>query len=1261
MNENNSAEGGENKENVHFFPVVAIGASAGGVEAITELLQNLSPDNGIGYVYIQHLDSEHKSALVPILQRVTTMQVNEVKEGMQVQTDHIFIIPPNVNLTIENGVFQLSKREPHPARHSPIDEFFLSLADNHKAGCIGVILSGTASDGTIGLKAIRQAGGLTYAQDDSALFHSMPASAIAEEAVDLVLSPKAIAENLNELSKKGDLLHSIQLFDRQFDSTSETGNYDFENLKTEEINELLHLIKDTLGVNFINYKTNTIRRRIAKRMLVHKLAALSEYIEFCHNNRNELDILYGDFLINVTHFFRDKEAVDYLQKELLPEILKNKSTTDPLRIWVPACSSGEEAYSMSILIAEVLEERNYRRAVQIFATDLSEAAIAKARVGLYSASDVTGVSDRRLDKYFTKVDGHYRISKRIRDICVFAPHNILKDPPFSNVDLISCCNLLIYLDASLQKKLLTSFHYALRKKGYLILGKSETVTSSVNLFAPLNKKLKIFIKKSDTSSPHGYDFRYLANESDALKTRGSVLPVIQNIRETETLEKIIDGILLTQYVPSGVVINYDFEILTFRGSTGMFLEPLPGKASLNLLKMVRPGLEVEIRNAVQKAIKTVEFIKVSGLNITLKGNIHHISFEVVPLVLQTHQKLMLIVFEEVKTPSPAELKINFSKDRRVKQLETELTALREDLRSIVEEQETANEELQSANEEIVSSNEELQSINEELETSKEELESTNEELITINQELQVRNEQLSEAHEYTQYVIATIREAVIVLDAYLRVKTANEAFYRIFKCREEKTEGNLIYEINQRQWDIPGFRELLEKATGKAKEINGFELNHDFLGVGEKVLLINLKRVVQQSQGQQFLLIAIEDITEHRKAEKLLQEREEWTRNMADNVPVMIWVAGADKNFTFLNKTWLSYTGRTLQLEAGIGWTEGIHKDDLGTVLSTFHGSFEKQENFIIEYRMRRYDGEYRWILNNAVVRYDNQGEFSGYTGSCTEIHDKRVMNEELEKMVAERTMALNEANANLALTNNELGQFAYIASHDLQEPLRKISTFTNRLKERFGETLPEGSIEFVDKINSSSEKMRSLIDNLLKFSTISQMDKSFPLTDLNKIMRDVISDFDLLIQEKNAVVKVSELPTVPAIPLQMNQLFYNLLSNALKFTHAGVHPLIEVDFRELPGQETEKISWLNPAIKYVEISFKDNGIGFSAEYSEQIFVIFQRLNEKGNFPGTGIGLALCRKIVRNHGGEIYATSKDGKQTIFNIILPSRQTVENGQ
>jgi two-component system CheB/CheR fusion protein len=1259
MQQKHPGEDEPQKQTDESFFVVGIGASAGGIEAMSEFLLQLSPDTGMAYIYIQHLDRNYESNLAEILSRSTQMKVLTAKNLTPLKPNHVYIMPPDKEVAVVDGLLKLTKRPPKSTLNLPINFLFMAMAENVKERAIGIVLSGMASDGALGLKAIKQAGGITFAQDESAKFESMPKSAIAAGGVDAVLPPVEMARELERIGKNLHLLEGelvepmVEENEEEGTGTDEVGST--EEKKDNEVRGILDILLNAYGIDFKQYKKNTIRRRIVRRMLLGKFNSLADYVQFLKRNPDESQNLYNDLLINVTHFFRDPDATEYLKKNILPRLLKTKNVNEPLRIWVPACSTGEEAYSLAMIVYEAFAKDAAALPVQIFATDLSENALAKARAGVYSLNDVQMVPPEMLARFFTKVDGHYRIVKVIRDTCVFAPHNIFKDPPFSRVDIISCCNVLIYLDSTLQRKVMANFHYSLNKGGYLVLGQSETVGTSAQLFSKVDRKVKIFTKKNDVVSKAMFEMNYTVSP-EAPAVRKSSRKAVADFSKNMNLEKMVDRIFLSDLSPAAVVVNEDLEILQFRGSTSLYLEPSPGQASLNLLKMARSGLAFELKNAANKSFRSNEQVNKTGVEIHHKGVFYHVSFTISPLNLNADERLLLIVFEEVKLPSVPEKKGQYSRDRRIKQLENELLSLREDMRSIIEEQEAANEELQSANEEIVSSNEELQSMNEELETSKEEIESSNEELITINQELLTRNDQLAEAIDYTAAVVATIRESVLILDNNLIVKVANASFYRTFNTIEKYTEGILLYDLGHGDWKIPILKKMLEGLVPGNSSFYGLEIKQTFKNVGEKVFLVNGKKVIQSLSQQQLYLLAFEDITEHKQAERLLEEREAWLRNMADNVPVMIWVATPDKNFTFLNKTWLAFTGRTLAKETGIGWTEGIHKEDIKHCLTTYHSAFDSKTPFRIEYRMKRYDGEYRWILNSAVPSYDSENSFTGYIGSVTEIHDKRMLNEELEQIVQERTRELKEVNSSLERSNSELQQFAYVASHDLQEPLRKIITFSNRLREKYEDLLPEDSKEYIDKIKVASKRMTDLIDGLLDFSRATKPGKNIVDTDLNQVLQNVSTDLELVVQEQNATIVAENLPVVEAMPLHMNQLFYNLLGNALKFTPKGVPPVIHITCHALEPHEVESYARFNKAIRYYEIVFKDEGIGFPQEFSEQIFVIFQRLNERHNYSGTGIGLALCRRIVENHGGVIFAMSQENEGSEFHIILPEKQS-----
>ena len=467
-------------------PVVAIGASAGGMEAFQELLERLSPTTGLAYVYIQHLDPNAGSQLTDILGRSTSMAVLQASHLMRIEPNHVYVIPPDQDMEIVDGELTLMPRPANTTRHMPIDQFFISLADRQKEMAIGVILSGMASDGTLGMRAIKLAGGITFAQDETAKFQSMPKSAIAEKVVDRVLTPAEIALELELLSRNPELFQQTEQADNQEDVSAD-----------EDLKAVIQLLRKSVGVDFANYKITTIRRRIIRRMLLFKCETLKEYTQYIKQHREELELLYNDLLINVTTFFRDSDTMDYVSKVLLPRIVKEKNPHEPIRIWVPACSTGQEAYSLAMLLIEVLGEKASSIPIQIFATDLSESVVAKARHGLYTKAEVIDVLARRLQRFFTKTDDHYRINRNVRDMCVFAPHNVLKDPPFSRLDLISCRNLLIYLNNPYQRKAIATFHYGLNPNGYLLLGKSETVGSLTALFSQIEKNYKVYSRKND--------------------------------------------------------------------------------------------------------------------------------------------------------------------------------------------------------------------------------------------------------------------------------------------------------------------------------------------------------------------------------------------------------------------------------------------------------------------------------------------------------------------------------------------------------------------------------------------------------------------------------------------------------------------------------------------------------------------------------------------------------------------------------------------
>src|SRR5882724_9424289 len=759
-----------------LFPIVGVGASAGGLEAFTQLLKALGPGSGMAYVLVQHLDPSHESALTELLAKATEMPVRQVTDATPVEPNHVYVIPPNVDMTISQGILRLTARTETRGHPMPIDRFLRSLAEDQRSNAIGIILSGTASDGTLGLAAIKAEGGITFAQDEkSAKFEGMPKNAIAAGCVDFVLPPDEIARELARIRDHPYLAPS---------SSSRTAELAPDG--DPQLKNVLHLLRTANGVDFSDYKPATVKRRILRRMALHKIGELKEYVQFLRDHPSEVEALYEDILIKVTSFFRDPDAFEALKAEVLPSILKHRSNEEPVRVWVPGCSTGEETYSQAIALLELLGNRRADIPFQLFGTDLHQGSIEKARAGTYPESIGADVSPERLRRFFVKVEGGYRINKTIRDICVFARHNLLQDPPFSRIDVISCRNVLIYLGPVLQRRIMPIFHYALKPRGFLMLGGAEGIIGTASdLFELMDRKHKIYCRKSIATDLH-FDFaasRYtleagdIAGGKEARPRPGGV--------HLMDLHKEADRLLLTNYAPVAVVINDDMDVLESRGHVGLYLELAPGRASFNILKMAREGLLFDLQAAISDAKKEKEGVPVRKVNIQIErnGELMDVNLEITAFKVNSNGgRHFLIMFEDARPAGGANgagtgagetEPSKGGKEKRSDQsshLKKELAATKRYLHSILEDKEASNEELQAANEEILSSNEELQSTNEELQTAKEELESTNEELHTVNEELHNRNFELTEANTDLVNLLSSVNIAMVMLGRDLRIR-----------------------------------------------------------------------------------------------------------------------------------------------------------------------------------------------------------------------------------------------------------------------------------------------------------------------------------------------------------------------------------------------------------------------------------------------------------------------------------------------------------
>ena len=964
------------------FLIVGLGASAGGLEALEKFFARVPADCGMAFVVVTHLHPGHVSMLPELLRKCTRLRVTAAADGVAVEPNTVYMSLPDGYLAMLHGTLHLMEPDEPGLLRLPIDYFFRSLAEDQKEKAIGIVLSGTGTDGTLGLKAIKGGTGMTMAQEPySAKYSGMPASAIGTGLVDYILPVEQLPQKLVAYTQQPYL-------------ASTEPEFGGEGLG-EPMQKVLVLLRARTGNDFSVYKASTIRRRIERRINVHQLKGPQQYLQLLHENPHELDLLFQELLIGVTNFFRDPEAFSVLAKTVVPKLLAGRTKDGAVRVWVAGCASGEEAYSLAMALQEGMDKWKKQFPVQIFGTDLDNATIGAARTGLYPEGIAGDVSPQRLARFFNKEDGGYRIKQEIREMVVFATQNVLKDPPFTKLDLVACRNLLIYVKPAAQERLLSLFHYALKPGGILFLGSSESIIGLDDQFTVMNKKWKIFARTdAGTGRAPPSEFTTMPIQVEAgLPGPGEVL---ERTRK-QILSTMIEKSLLARFAPASVIVNDRGDILYIHGRTGDYLEPGAGQPRLNILEMAREGLRFELPSALRRAAAQMGAVVHEGVRVKTNGGFSSVRLTVTRLTEpESVRGLLLVTFQtepvvklsatrrqasrQAKAPSPP---------GRAPELERELQHTRETLQSTVEELQTSNEELTSTNEELQSTNEELQSANEELETSKEEMQSLNEELQTVNAELQGKLDELAQANDdmqnllnstaiatifldqklnikrftaeatklvklipsdvgrpigdlasnlqYDQLqadagevmrklgfkekevqtrdgewrqvhispyrttenviaglvvtfvdinrlklaeqsaqqaraaaesIVATVRAPLLVLDENLRVVSANRAFYHTFKISARQVEQQLIYKVAGGQWDIPALRKLLEEILPRKTSFEDFKVENDFPGLGPKTLLLNARRLKREGGAAEMILLAIEEVTAGREAER---------------------------------------------------------------------------------------------------------------------------------------------------------------------------------------------------------------------------------------------------------------------------------------------------------------------------------------------------------------------------------------------------------
>ena len=1189
------------------FPIVGLGASAGGLDALERFFSHMPAEPGLALVVVQHLDPNRRSIMPELLSKVTRMPVQQVRDRTPIERDHVYLITPNTTLTLEGTVLRAAITiEP---RHNPIDTFFCSLAESQGDQAVGIIFSGGGSDGAQGIKAIHEQGGMSMAQKP-ALHDSMPRSAIALGVIDYVLPAEEMPARLLAYVRRGD--PAAEGEDSALpESESEIEVYDY-------LRRICAVIQRRTEHDFSRYKQATILRRVQRRMQVRQVTSIRAYLEMLHDPV-EADHLFQSLLIGVTRFFRDPEAFDELAREVIPDLLERKRPDQEIRVWVAGCSSGEEAYSIAMVVREVAARLDLRTTVKVFASDIDEGALEKARSGRYPEAISEQISEERLARFFIKQPSGYQVCKDLREMCIFSNHNIITDPPFSHLDLVCCRNVLIYFESDIQKKLVPLFHFALDRGGYVFLGPSETIDGYSRLFRAKDKRNRIYQRK-DTLAPQASVFPLL--QPLRLPRYSPLVPPLPQITAEQSLVKNIERRLLDEHGPATVVVNEAGDIVYIYGRTRKYLELSVGAPHVNVIDMVRGALRVDLLTALREAVRTQATAVRPDLSIEIEGNIQRLNMIVQPLTERhAESALLMVVFQELgpllsRKQADLEGAMPTHREAVVQELEAELRGTKESLRTAVEEFKISTEELKSTNEELLSANEELQSANEEMQTSKEELQSINEELQTVNVELQRKVDEVDRANGDLQNLFSSTQIAILFLDNSLHIQKFSPAAKLLFRVIESDV-GRPITDIVATVADESLVADALDVV--RTLELSEREVRR---ADGDYWYIRRIRPYRSLENTIDGVVITFVDITELKRAlarithlAAIVDSSQEAIVGQSFDGILTSWNRGAERIYGY---TAAEVLGRSYEML--------LPRESTGEV-ALLQERLKRGEDVEPFETMRRCKSGADVIVSLTLSPvFDENGVVSGISVIGHDITARRRAEEALRK------------------AHQHKDDFLAMLGHELRNPLAPILNAAQILRHRgHGDPAVTRAQEIIER---QGRHMTRLIDDLLDMSRISRgkVHLRQELVDFVELTRTVIEDHRSDIESASLTIDVY----LPGRPLQvlgdrarLAQIVDNLLHNAAKFTEPGGRIFVTME--------------TDPDGAAVSVRVRDTGIGMDAATLSRLFEPF--IQADGSLErsrgGLGLGLSVVKSMVDLHEGAVTAESKGpGRGSQFTVRLP---------